>query len=340
MLLSPVKVDVDPTTTSGGSVQIPVGLPMPANSHSIANRHVLKVKMFDKDELNAIFNLADTFRICVRKERPIDHILKGKVMASIFYEVSTRTACSFSAAMERLGGKVIHSDETSSSNKKGETIEDSVQVLSSYSDVVVLRHPTPGAVGRAAQFCKRPVINAGDGVGEHPTQALLDVYTIREEIGTVNGLTITMVGDLKHGRTVHSLARILTKYNVNLRYVSPEELKMPEEVKDYVSNKGIPQEEYMNLEAALPDTDVLYMTRIQKERFASLDEYNRTVDKFVQNPHLMTKAKRRMAVLHPLPRNFEISVEVDSDPRAAYFRQAENGMYVRMALLAMVLGKC
>jgi len=338
---SPTKYDGEHYGTPS-NFQIPLGLPLGphTNAPTLYNQHILKAGMFDKDQLNAIFNLADTFRTCVRKERPIDHILKGKVMASIFYEVSTRTACSFSAAMERLGGKVIYSDETKSSNKKGETIQDSVQVMGSYSDVVILRHPTPGAVSLAAASCKRPVINAGDGVGEHPTQALLDAYTIREEIGTVNGLTITMVGDLKHGRTVHSLARLLTMYNVSLRYVSPVDLQMPKEVKDFVASRGIPQEEFVSLEDAIPETDVLYMTRIQKERFENAGDDARFLGHLVLNPGLMRKAKRKMAILHPLPRNDEISVEVDSDPRAAYFRQAENGMYVRMALLAMVLGKC
>jgi carbamoyl-phosphate synthase / aspartate carbamoyltransferase / dihydroorotase len=205
----------------GGIVQVAAaggGTPS-SHSHSWINRHVLKVSMFDKEALTFLFDLTDTYRTCVKKERPISHILQGKLMASVFYEASTRTACSFAAAMERLGGRVIYSDETSSSHKKGESLEDSVQVLASYSDVVVLRHPTPGAVAAAARNCKKPVINAGDGIGEHPTQALLDAYTIREEIGTVNGLTITMVGDLKHGRTVHSLARLLTMYNVRLRLV-------------------------------------------------------------------------------------------------------------------------
>jgi len=322
------------------SVLIPVGLPIPTTNQSLHNRHILKVSMFSKDQLNAIFNLSDTMRTCVKKERAIDHILKGKVMASVFYEPSTRTSCSFNAAMERLGGRVIISDVTSSSHSKGESIEDSIAVLGSYSDVVVLRHPTPGAVGTAAAHCKRPVINGGDGVGEHPTQALLDAYTIREEIGTVNGLTITMVGDLKNGRTVHSLAKLLCMYNVSLRYVSPSNLQMPREVVDFVSSHGITQEVFTSLEEALPDTDVLYMTRIQKERFENYSDYESAIGHFELKPQLMTKAKRRMAVLHPLPRNKEISSEVDSDPRAAYFRQAENGMYVRMALLAMVLGKC
>ena len=246
---------------------IPVGLPVTSSGHTLESQHILTATMFNKDQLNTIFNLSDTLRTCVKKERRIDHILKGKVMASVFYEASTRTSCSFAAAMSRLGGRVIHCDEASSSAKKGESVEDSVAVLAGYTDLVVLRHPGKGAVARASANCKKPVINAGDGVGEHPTQALLDVFTIREEIGTVNGLTITMVGDLKHGRTVHSLARLLTMYSVRLQYVAAPGLGMPQEVKDYVDDRGIPQQEVASLEDALPSSDVLYMTRVQRERF-------------------------------------------------------------------------
>uniref|UniRef100_A0A8C6H7S7 Multifunctional protein CAD n=1 Tax=Mus spicilegus TaxID=10103 RepID=A0A8C6H7S7_MUSSI len=191
----------------------------------------------------------------------------------------------------------------------------------------------------AAKHCRRPVINAGDGVGEHPTQALLDIFTIREELGTVNGMTITMVGDLKHGRTVHSLACLLTQYRVSLRYVAPPSLRMPPSVRDFVASRGTKQEEFESIEEALPDTDVLYMTRIQKERFGSVQEYEACFGQFILTPHIMTRAKKKMVVMHPMPRVNEISVEVDSDPRAAYFRQAENGMYIRMALLATVLGR-
>lgn len=243
-------------------------------NHGLVNKHILTVDMFTKEQLNDIFNLAQTFRVYVSKDRPLDHILRGKVMASIFYEVSTRTSCSFSAAMLRLGGRVIHMDETSSSVKKGETLEDSVSVMAGYADVVVLRHPVPGSVLKASHHCRKPMVNAGDGVGEHPTQALLDVFTIREEIGTVNGLTITLVGDLKNGRTVHSLARLLTLYNVQLRYVSPSNLRMPKHIVNYVASKGINQEEFSSLESVLPDTDVLYMTRIQRERFETQEEYD------------------------------------------------------------------
>ncbi|XP_076067925.1 carbamoyl-phosphate synthetase 2, aspartate transcarbamylase, and dihydroorotase rudimentary isoform X2 [Oratosquilla oratoria] len=320
---------------------IPSGLPGVATSvHGLQGKNLLTVEGLTKDQLNHVFNLAQTFRACVNKERPLEHILKGKMLATMFYEVSTRTCCSFQAAMQRLGGRVISMDTNTSSVKKGETLEDSVVMMSSYADVVVVRHPEPGAVARAAAVSRKPVLNAGDGVGEHPTQALLDAFAIREDIGTINGLTITMVGDLKHGRTVHSLSRLLTLYNITLRYVAPKGLGMPAHIQKYVASRGIQQEEFSSLETALPDTDVLYMTRIQKERFASQEEYDEACGQLVLTPHLMTHAKQRMIVLHPLPRNQEISPELDTDPRAAYFRQAEGGMYIRMALLAMVLGKC
>ncbi|XP_045519117.1 CAD protein isoform X2 [Pieris brassicae] len=299
-------------------------------------KSILTVDTFSKDTLNDIFNLAQYMKTNVSKGRCLDDLLRGKVMASVFYEVSTRTSCSFSAAMQRLGGSVIHTDATNSSAKKGETLEDSVAVMASYSDIVVLRHPEPGAVARASRHSRKPIINAGDGVGEHPTQALLDIFTIREEIGTVNGLTITMVGDLKNGRTVHSLARLLTLYQVQLQYVSPPGLGMPKHIMDYVASKGVPQRVYEKLEDTLADTHVLYMTRIQQERFESQEEYEKIRGLLVVTPQLMTRAKRRMVVMHPLPRIDEISPEFDTDPRAAYFRQAEYGMYVRMALLAMV----
>ncbi|XP_064196290.1 CAD protein isoform X2 [Anguilla rostrata] len=306
--------------------------------HPLVGQHVLSVRQFSKDQLSHLFNVAHHLRMMVQKERSLD-ILKGKVMASMFYEVSTRTSSSFAAAMQRLGGSVVHFCEATSSSQKGESVADSVQTMSGYADVLVLRHPLPGAVETASKHCRKPVINAGDGVGEHPTQALLDIFTIREELGTVNGMTITMVGDLKHGRTVHSLARLLTQYRISLRYVAPRNLHMPPEIIDFVASRGIKQEEFGSIEEALPDTDVLYMTRIQKERFASEEEYNACFGQFILTPHIMTGAKRKMVVMHPLPRVNEISAEVDTDPRAAYFRQAENGMYIRMALLATVLGR-
>lgn len=238
-------------------------------------KHILTVDMFNKEQLNDIFNLAQIFKERVSKDRQLDDVLKGKIMTTIFYEASTRTQVSFSTAMLRLGGQVVNVDVGQSSVTKGETTDDSIQVLSGYTDLIVLRHPQPGAVGQAARHCRKPILNAGDGVGEHPTQALLDIFTIREEIGTVNGLTITMVGDLKHGRTVHSLARLLTLYNVQLCYVSPENLGMPQKVFDFVESKGITQKVAHSLDEILPYTDVLYMTRIQKERFGTEAEYEK-----------------------------------------------------------------
>ncbi|XP_043661036.1 CAD protein [Drosophila teissieri] len=307
-------------------------------AHSLVGKHILAVDMFNKEHLNDIFNLAQLLKLRVTKDRPVDELLRGKIMASVFYEVSTRTQCSFAAAMLRLGGRVISMDQITSSVKKGESLEDSIKVMASYADVMVLRHPTPGAVARAATFSRKPLINAGDGVGEHPTQALLDIFTIREEFGTVNGLTITMVGDLKNGRTVHSLARLLTLYNVTLQYVAPPSLQMPNEVVEFVHQRGIKQLFAYELKNMLPDTDVIYMTRIQRERFENVADYENCCGQLVLTPELMTLAKKRSIVLHPLPRLDEISRDIDSDPRAAYFRQAEYGMYIRMALLAMVVG--
>ncbi|KAG5276977.1 hypothetical protein AALO_G00112050 [Alosa alosa] len=282
--------------------------------HPLVGQHVLAVRQFSKEQMSHLFNVAHTLRLLVQKERSLD-ILKGKVMASMFYEVSTRTSSSFAAAMQRLGGSVVHFSEATSSTQKGESLADSVQTMSCYADVIVLRHPTPGAVETAAKFCRKP------------------------ELGTVNGMTITMVGDLKHGRTVHSLARLLTQYRITLRYVAPKNLHMPEEIVSFVASKGIKQEYFDSIEEALPETDVLYMTRIQKERFATEEEYKACFGQFILTPHIMTGAKRKMVVMHPLPRVNEISPEVDSDPRAAYFRQAENGMYIRMALLSTVVGR-
>jgi aspartate carbamoyltransferase len=205
--------------------------------------------------------------------------------------------------------------------------------------VIVIRHPEIGSAALAAKYASKPVINAGDGIGEHPTQALLDLLTIVEEIGKVDGLTVTLLGDLKYGRTVHSLARLLSLYDVKINYVSPEILQMPGEIIEELKEKSIPQAEFHSLDESLPETDVLYVTRVQKERFDDQSEYETVRNAFVIVPETLKSAKERMIVMHPLPRVGEISIEVDDDPRAAYFRQMEYGLYVRMALLAMVLGK-
>jgi len=227
-----------------------------------------------------------------------------------------------------------------SSVSKGESLPDTIRTLECYADVIVLRHPETGSAAIAAKAAKKPVINAGDGVGEHPTQALLDTFTITEELGRLDNLTVTMLGDLKYGRTVHSLARLLSQFsNIKLNYVSPDILKMPKEVMDEVAQKNVPQAEFSSLEKVLPETDVLYVTRVQKERFEDPADYEKVKGAYVIDPEIMKAAKQDMIVMHPLPRVGEISPEFDDDPRAAYFRQMEYGLYVRMAVLAMVLGK-
>ena len=302
-------------------------------------KDILSVKQFSIEDLTYIFEVAHEMREMVARVGTFD-LLKGKILANLFYEPSTRTSSSFTAAMERLGGSVIPINEVRySSVSKGESLPDTVRTLECYADVIVLRHPELGASTLAAQYARKPIINAGDGVGEHPTQALLDLFTIVEELGHVEGLNITMLGDLKYGRTVHSLARLLSLYQVKIYFVSPELLKMPPEIIEEVKGKSIQISEHSELEPVLAETDVLYVTRVQKERFENLDEYEQVKSLYVITPETLKQAKKKMIVMHPLPRVGEISPEVDGDPRAAYFRQMEYGLYIRMALLAMVLGK-
>ncbi|MBI5082948.1 MAG: aspartate carbamoyltransferase [Chloroflexi bacterium] len=300
---------------------------------------ILSVAQFARDDLEYIFGVAEAMRTMVAHIGTFD-LLKGKILANLFYEPSTRTSSSFLAAMERLGGSVIPINEVKySSVSKGESLPDTVRTLECYADVIVLRHPETGAAAIAAQAARKPIINAGDGIGEHPTQALLDLFTIRQELGRVDGLTVTMLGDLKYGRTVHSLAKLLSLFNVTLNYVSPEILRMPADLIKQLETKGVLQREQRDLDSVLAESDVLYVTRVQKERFENLDEYESVKGAYVITPETMKRAKTKMAVMHPLPRVGEISPDVDSDSRAAYFRQMEYGLYVRMALLAMVLGK-
>jgi carbamoyl-phosphate synthase/aspartate carbamoyltransferase/dihydroorotase/carbamoyl-phosphate synthase/aspartate carbamoyltransferase len=264
--------------------------------------------------------------------------LKGHVLACLFYEPSTRTSASFIAAMERLGGSVIPITQgvQFSSVSKGETLADTIRTLEQYADAIVLRHPELGSAKVAADYANVPVINAGDGPGEHPTQALLDLFTIREELGTVDGLKIAMVGDLRYGRTVHSLTRLLAQYEVSLRFVSPETVRLPMTLMNQIIDAGIDVRETHDVADVIKNADVLYVTRVQKERFADLAQYEEIKDQYEITPELLTQAKEKMVVMHPLPRVGEIHYNVDSDPRAAYFRQVKNGMYIRMALLAAV----
>ena len=315
-------------------------LPFGDNTHAPwYGKDIISVKQFNRADLEYIFGVAHEMRGMVERVGTFD-LLKGKILANLFYEPSTRTSSSFTAAMERMGGSVIPINEVKySSVSKGESLPDTVRTLECYADVIVIRHPEVGSAAQAAQAARKPVLNAGDGIGEHPTQALLDAFTIREEIGHIDGLSITLLGDLKHGRTVHSLARLLSLYKVRLNYVSPEILRMPAELIEELKAKKIAQQEFTTLDEPLPDTDVLYVTRVQKERFTDEKVYESVKSAYVINPQVMAKAKERMIVMHPLPRVGEITPDFDDDPRAAYFRQMEYGLYVRMALLAMVLGK-
>jgi aspartate carbamoyltransferase catalytic subunit len=310
------------------------------NHNGLTGQDIISVSQFDREMLSYIFNRAREMREMVQRVGTTD-LLKGNVLTCLFYEPSTRTSASFIAAMERLGGSVIPITQgvQFSSVSKGETLADTVRVLEQYSDVIVLRHPETGSAQLAADYASVPIINAGDGTGEHPTQALLDLFTIREELGTVDGLKIAMVGDLRYGRTVHSLTRLLIPYDVNLRFVSPEILRLPLTLMNEVIDAGLDVRETHDVADVIGNADVLYVTRVQKERFADLSQYEEVKDHYEITPELMAQAKKEMIVMHPLPRVGEIHYTVDEDPRAAYFRQVRNGMYIRMALLAAVLGR-
>ncbi len=302
-------------------------------------QHILTISQFGLDDLAYVFDVAEEFRLMVKRVGSLD-LLKGHILANLFYEPSTRTSSSFLAAMQRLGGTAIPINEVRySSVSKGESLPDTIRTLESYADVIVLRHPEVGSAALAARYAHKPVINAGDGIGEHPTQALLDLFTILQERGRIDGLTVTMLGDMKYGRTVHSLAKLLSLFDVKINYVAPEILRMPADLVEHLTRKGMRQAEYTDLNDVLADTDVLYVTRIQKERFADLAEYEKVKGSYIITPDTMAQAKRDMVLMHPLPRVGEIDMAVDNDPRAAYFRQMEYGIYVRMALLALVLGK-
>jgi aspartate carbamoyltransferase len=321
---------------TNGSAHLPFG---EKRDGRLYGKHILSVAQFSRDDLEYVFAVAADMRTMVERVGTFD-LLKGKILANLFYEPSTRTSSSFTAAMERLGGSVIPINEVRySSVSKGESLPDTVRTLECYADVIVLRHPETGSAAIAAQHARKPIINAGDGIGEHPTQALLDLFTIREELGQIDGLTVTMLGDLKYGRTVHSLAKLLSLFSARLHYVSPDILRMPADLVAHLNEKSVPQAEHGTLDEVLPDTDVLYVTRVQKERFEDLDAYETVKNAYIISPETLTRAKPKMALMHPLPRMGEISPDVDADPRAAYFRQMEYGLYVRMALLAMVLGK-
>ena len=300
------------------------------------NRSLVTIAEHSKEKILYMLNMAKEF-----EAKPNRHLLDGKVVATLFFEPSTRTRLSFEAAMLNLGGHVLgFPSENVSSASKGESVADTIRVVSCYADIVAMRHPKEGAPLRASRYSRIPVINAGDGGHQHPTQTLTDLMTIRRRMGRLDDLTIGLCGDLKFGRTVHSLIKSLARYEgVRFLLISPEELRVP----DYVINeilrpKGIPFEEVTSLEESMPKLDILYMTRVQKERFFNEEDYIRLKDTYILTPAKMSLGKPDMAVLHPLPRVNEITLEVDDDPRAAYFEQAQNGVYVRMALILTLLG--
>jgi len=304
--------------------------------------NIISSKDISKEFIENIFKRASEFEERTKVETRLiaseqNDIAKGKILATIFYEPSTRTRMSFESAMIRLGGNVISASDMKniSSSKKGESLKDSAKVISNYCDVIAIRHNEKGAVEEFSKGSKVPVISAGDGANEHPTQALLDFYTIEKEKGTIDGLKIVLVGDLKYGRTVHSLSKLLKHYNVELYLVSPELLKMPEEIMSELAGLKIHTTE--NLSEVISEVDVLYMTRVQKERFENPFDYEKCKDAYIIDNEILKSAKKEMIIMHPLPRVNEIKEEVDLDSRAKYFKQAENAVYVRMAILEEVI---
>ena len=300
-------------------------------------RHLMSPLDFTTEELEQLMDLADDIQGNPQK---YSQCCKGKKLATCFYEPSTRTRLSFEAAMLNLGGSVLgFSSADSSSAAKGESVSDTIRVISCYADICAMRHPKEGAPLVASLHSSIPVINAGDGGHQHPTQTLTDLYTIRSLKGEIGNMTIGLCGDLKFGRTVHSLINALVRYpNIKFILISPEELRVPEYIREDVLEKnGIEYVEIEKLEDAMPDLDILYMTRVQKERFFNEEDYLRMKDFYILTNEKMLLAKDDMMVLHPLPRVNEISVEVDNDPRAAYFKQAQNGVYIRMALMLTLL---
>ncbi|MCK4717560.1 MAG: aspartate carbamoyltransferase [Thermoplasmata archaeon] len=302
------------------------------------NRDIISIHDFSTKEILHVLDVArDMVPAAQGKEEK--NILGSKVMSSLFFEPSTRTRLSFEAAMKRLGGKTVgFSDAKSTSTKKGETLADTIRMAEAYSDCIVIRHFNEGAGRLAAKFSSKPVLNAGDGAGQHPTQTLLDLFTIREEKGAIKGNRVILAGDLKYGRTVHSLAYALAMFGVDMAFISPRGLEMPREFVSLVKEMGVDLYEGRDLAEAVAEGDVLYATRIQKERFPDPQEYKKMASSYRIDNEMLSGGKKGLIVMHPLPRVNEIAAEVDDTPHAVYFRQAFNGVPVRMALLALVLG--
>lgn len=302
------------------------------------DKDLVSIRDLDREQIEYILDLSKKMVPYARGEK-VKRALDGKILGNLFFEPSTRTKLSFESAAYRLGCDVIDVSEMSmTSIAKGETLADTIRMVDAYCDVIVLRHPYEGAARLAADVSENPVINAGDGAGSHPTQMLLDLFTMREAKGSLNGLNVTMVGDLKYGRTVHTLAEALTMFGVKLTLVAPESLQMPQDIVDRLRAKGCSPKRTSNLEEVIDDTDVLYVTRIQKERFPDPAEYQKVAGTYRIDNNLLRSAKSDMIVMHPLPRVNEIATEVDKTPHARYFQQAFNGVPVRMAILCAILG--
>ncbi len=298
------------------------------------NRSLVSIDDLTTDEVLKILDDAAEF-----EKDPVQKLLEGKVIATLFFEPSTRTRLSFESAINRLGGKIVgFSDAGVSSVSKGETLHDTIKMVSNYSDLIVMRHPIEGSARYASEISSVPVINAGDGANQHPTQTLLDLYSIRKTQGTLENLNVFMVGDLKYGRTVHSLMMAMSRWNTTFNFISPEELKMPEEFKLYLENLGLKYYEHLDFTDIISRADIIYMTRVQKERFSDPIEYEKVKNVYVLKNAMLSNTKLNMRILHPLPRVNEIHTDVDTNPKAYYFEQALNGVYTRQAILCSLLG--
>ena len=297
-------------------------------------KSLISIRDFTKEEILHILETAKEF-----EQNPVQDFLTGKVIASLFFEPSTRTRLSFETAVNRLGARVIgFSDASNTSQSKGETLKDTIKMVNNYVDMIIMRHPLEGSSRYASEVADVPVVNAGDGANQHPSQTLLDLYSILQTQGTLDGLTINMVGDLKYGRTTHSLLQAMSQFKTKFVFTAPEELKMPKEYKEFLDSKGIEYIETASLEEHLNNCDILYMTRVQQERFTDPIEYERVKDCYSLDAEMLANVKDNMKILHPLPRVNEISQDVDETPYAYYFKQAENGLYVRMAIISYLLG--
>lgn len=300
----------------------------------MANKSLISITDLTKDEIIRITELAAYF-----EEHPYEPLLNGRVIASLFFEPSTRTRLSFESAINRLGARVIgFSDTANTSVSKGETFHDTIQVISNYCDMIVMRHSLEGAPRYASEFSKVPIVNAGDGANQHPSQTLLDLYSIKKTQGTLDGINIMMIGDLKYGRTVHSLLQALSHFNTKFTFVAPPELRMPEEYKQFLRDKGLEFTETTEIGDAINEADIVYMTRVQRERFTDPMEYERVKNVYVLKNSMLDNTKDNMRILHPLPRVGEIAYDVDQNPKAYYFNQTENGVYTRMAIISYLLG--